>query len=506
MARTQPLEFGSSGRVGNRAALSLAAWATGWLLVVLLLPASAGTAAPWQGWPSWVVPSWVGGAVPPTTDLDSAIAALRAHPEAIGQVTLAAHATGEGHWIFANRAGERFTAGTPAELTRVPQALAPDAKSGFADIGLILSQDTLFTGAVAYRSLPPTRSRLVAVGGELFVVRGGPGTRQAVALRPGVALTVDDRDTFTEALAQLRRPLDAARMRILSAQAGGPAALSPVAKFDASQGGAAIDMLDPDRMADVLSAIPRQTAILTARLDGANLTVLPPTGGERTISLAALQAAAARADVDVLFLHADPPRQPGGRNWLWQRIQVGGLDHATKRGMLADFLDQLSAGRGAFMVTVTPDGVNRVRLIAQPLTLPLTTTDGVTGWIKQAAEAVTGQVTGAVQPAAVHASLVADARRRELDRRLLPGLPSSATAIYLGIAAIGLLGLPVARRWWVRLWPREKRADYSNARGYLLARAIRAMAFIAVFLPLAALPALVAKLIELIAPGKPQPR
>ena len=40
------------------------------------------------------------------------------------------------------------------------------------------------------------------------------------------------------------------------------------------------------------------------------------------------------------------PRQPGGRNWLWQRIAVGGLDDALKRATLGDFLDALGKARG----------------------------------------------------------------------------------------------------------------------------------------------------------------
>ena len=54
-------------------------------------------------------------------------------------------------------------------------------------------------------------------------------------------------------------------------------------------------------------------------------------------------------------------------------------------------------------------------------------------------------------------------------------------------------------------YPTEARADYESARGYVLARTVRALAFFLVFLPLAAIPALIARLGRLIIVRKPQP-
>ncbi len=57
--------------------------------------------------------------------LEQAASHLRALPATAGAGALAAHATPEGHWRFANRAGDVFTAGTPAELKRVVPTLLP---------------------------------------------------------------------------------------------------------------------------------------------------------------------------------------------------------------------------------------------------------------------------------------------------------------------------------------------------------------------------------------------
>jgi len=464
------------------------------IMLALLTAASTAHAASWQ--------SWLGGEQPTAiAGLASATAALRTLPTSAAAPTLAAHATPEGHWLFTNASGETFTAGTPAELKRAPAVLAPDSKDGYPSLRLVLSRDSLFAGPSVLKDLPATQSLLVPLDGILVEARRTPRHTLTLALRPGVTLEATTKETFLEALAQLRRPLDAAHMRILSAVPGSPRTLPSSPKFDAAQNGAAIDAIEPDHLAAALSGIPRQTAILTARLDGATLAVLPPSGPERTIQLSALTAAASAADVDLLILHADPPRQPGGRNWLWQRIQVSGLDHATKRGTLADFLDQLAGGHTVYAVSATPEGETRTRLTAQPIAASPTTQQGMTDWLKQAAGAVTGvvtqQVTGAVQPASIHASLVSTARRQTLSHRLLPALPASAPLVYAFAALLGLAGYPVAKRWWRKIWPMESRADYPSASGYLAARLIRAGAFLAIFLPLAALPALTARLLQL---------
>ena len=493
----------SNPRTPRRRACRLATISLASLIALALLPANQAHAAPWTSWLSAGEPTSI-------SDLKAATAALRTLPTNPAAPTLAAHATPEGHWLFTNASSETFTAGTPAELKRVPDVLAPGAKDGFASLRILLSRDSLFAGPAVLKELPPTQALFVALDGETVDARLTPRNTIAVLLRPNVTLEATTKETFLEALAQLRRPLDAARMRILSATPGAPPTLPASPKFDAAQNGAAIDPIEPDHLAAALSAIPRQTAILTARIDGANLAVLPPSGPERTIPLAGLTAAADAADVDLLILHADPPRQPGGRNWLWQRIQVSGLDHATKRGTLADFLDQLAAGRSAFAVTVVAESDTRTRLTAAPLPTTIATSQGMTDWLKQAAGmmtgAVTSQVTGAVQPASVHASLVSTARRQTLAHRLIPALPASAPLLYAFAALLGLAGLPVAKRWWRKIWPMESRADYPDARGYTLARLIRTAAFLAIFLPLAAIPAVVTRLLTLAFRRKPKPQ
>jgi hypothetical protein len=51
---------------------------------------------------------------------------------------------------------------------------------------------------------------------------------------------------------------------------------------------------------------------------------------------------------------------------------------------------------------------------------------------------------------------------------------------------LGLLGVPVSQVWWRRIWPPEAATDYAGRTGYLAARAVRALAFLLIFLPLTA--------------------
>jgi hypothetical protein len=55
------------------------------------------------------------------------------------------------------------------------------------------------------------------------------------------------------------------------------------------------------------------------------------------------------------------------------------------------------------------------------------------------------------------------------------------------LVVLGLLGVPVSRLWWQRLWPPEDAGDYAGHTGYWAARATRGAAFALVFLPLTAL-------------------
>jgi hypothetical protein len=82
-------------------------------------------------------------------------------------------------------------------------------------------------------------------------------------------------------------------------------------------------------------------------------------------------------------------------------------------------------------------------------------------------------------------------RQRELDRRLIPFIPSWYQAIYLVGLVGGFIGWSVASDWFSGVWPQEERSEYGSAIGYRAAQGARLLALLLVFLPLAGIPAVI---------------
>ncbi len=421
--------------------------------------------------------------------LADAGAVVKALPATEKGAALAVHATPEGHWRFANGEGEVFTAGTPEELGRAAATLAPAAPAG--KLALYLSESTAFEESALLGQLP--------ANAELYLVsesRSYPLARRATesgeqlfaGMRPNVAVRLTDAAAFREAVWRLARPLDAARVRVLALEPGGPKSLSSSPRFDPATQAAMVDVIDPGRLSASLGAARGQTVLLTGRIEGGRLHVRPSSGPEQSLATADLVRAAKAADVDLVILRSPAPRQPGGRNWFWQKVEVAGLGDALARSTFADFLDALGAGQGRFEIAVTRDGADRIVMTASPSGQAGTPGAGVLGeWFGDLVSGVTGNVAAT----AVEAHLKSAARQLELDARIIPFIPSSWQFVYLGAMAAGAMGLGAARGWWRRLWPPEERQAYDNALGFVLARLFRLLAFGLVFLPAAGLPALI---------------
>lgn len=413
--------------------------------------------------------------------LDEAASHVAKLPRLARGTALAAHVTPEGHWRFVSREGDVFTAATPAEMARVRTTLAPNAAPD-DPFALYLSADSVFARRELLRDLPDADLHLV-VGKESYPLRRpGAGGEWVAEVRPNVTVDLANRTLFQEAAFRLGRPLNTASIRVLALEPGGPKRLTTAPRRDPKTGAALVDQIDPALLPDALSGLKGQTALVSGRIEGNRITVRPSRGPEQALDIEALVRAAEASDVNLVLVHASAAHQPGGRNWLWQRIAVTGLDEALTRATFADFLSALGGG-GELAVQAAPGSVGRVVLSAIPtpgVTAPITNTLGP--WI--------GDITGHV---AVHAATVYArdaAHERELDARIVPGIAAWIQYLYLGAIACGVIGLAVARSWWVRVWPPEDRAEYAGRFGYWAARAARFSAFLFVFLPLAGLPAL----------------
>jgi hypothetical protein len=399
---------------------------------------------------------------------------------------VAVSATAAGHVTFALPSGETYTAGTAAERSRAATTVLPGVADGFAAADMVLSLDTLFTGPDTIRTLPAARSLQVAYGDALLPVERRVGG--LLALRPGrhLAVPVTERSALALVLDLLRRPIETARMRVIAATERAPATLSAAPRMDPTAATPLEDAADADRLPEAVASIPRQTAILTAKVVGRDLRFDPPSGARRTVSLADLVTAAATADVDLFVLDTDPPRQTGGRTWLYRSVTIAGATRALRARTVQDLLDVLAEARGGFDLAVTAESPGRVRLVA---TASATRAEGWMGAAAAAADRVTGEVMGALRPTSVVASLVDPARRIELAWRLVPGVPSAVQWGYAVAVLIGLVGWRPAQAWFHRLWPAERREEYAGAVGYGLAWMLRLLVFVVVFVPVAGAPA-----------------
>jgi hypothetical protein len=428
-------------------------------------------------------------------ELERAATHIRSLPISAKGAVLAAHATPEGHWKFVNREGDVFTAGTPEELQRVVPTLLPDAAPG-GNLGIYLSEDTLFRDRALLKDLPPGAKLHVVTGADSYPLLtradAGAGTLYA-AVRHNLLVDVRERALFDEAITQLERPLSRSSIRTLALEPGGPGTLSSYPRLDPDTKAALVDAIDPPSLAGAISSVRGQTVLVTGRVEDNLLHFRPSSGAEQSIKLSDLTRAAADADVNLVILHAEAPRQPGGRNWFWQRIAVGGLDDALKRATLGDFLDALGASRGEFRVSMQREASGRVAIRALPATAESAPITGVVGDLWTSA---VSSVTGNVVTTAVEVHARDEERQKEIDQRIIPYIPSWYQFAYLVGLVAGVLGWPVASQWFARVWPQEQREEYRNSVGYRAAQGVRLLAYFVLFLPIAGIPALIVSFIQ----------
>lgn len=399
---------------------------------------------------------------------------------------LAAHATPEGHWQFINRDGHVFTAGTPDEMRRVLPTLAPDAAAaGETKLSLYLSEDSIFRNRAALDNLPrDAEMHAVTSYGTFPVARTGAGGL-SVRIKPNLVIDVAEQSLFDETMFALGRQLNKSNIRTLAFEPGAPKTLSAAPKLDPQTKAPLVDQIDPEGIATAFSAIRGQTALVTARVEDGKLSIRPASGPEISRDIGPLLDAAKAHDVNLIILQSDAGRQAGGRNWLWQRIEVGGLKDASGAANLGDFLDALASRRGGFRVEAALDGPGRVHISAVP--------DGNAGSLVGDATSTLGELVGHVTGEVITKSAEIYSRdqsqQREIDGRLIPGIPTSIQIPYLASVVFGILAWATSRSWWRRIWPSKPRAEGEGRVARMLRAIPRELVYLLIFLPVVGFPA-----------------
>ncbi|MEZ5853079.1 MAG: hypothetical protein R3D68_20790 [Hyphomicrobiaceae bacterium] len=422
--------------------------------------------------------------------LDNLAAVLKALPHRPGRMPLAAAATAEGHWRLTNAAGEVITAANGPEMARAIRTLSAGAGTAEARLSLHLSEDSVFRFRHMLDDLPATAELNVVIGKESFALtRTGTGltAKLHAQVRPGIMVEIGraeagGRRLFDEAVWQLARTFNRADVRILSLEPGGPGRLPAVTTRDPLTKANAIDRVDPERLPQLLANLRGQTAIVTGRVEGGMLFHRSGTLAERSTPLDGLTRAAEAADVNLIVLQTNTGLQPGARNWLWQRARVPGLEQALQRPDFAAFLAGLVGPEQRMLVSVSGADTARASLRVTPFEEGART--GPLRPLTNTLDDVVSHVTASVVVHGASASLRSADRQRELDRRIVPGIPSDLQFFAIGNAILGLFAWGLSRRAWRRLWPPETREEYASALGYGAARIVREAAFALLFLPL----------------------
>jgi hypothetical protein len=483
-----------------------------WVALPLVIATSPAVAADWLA--HFRSPAaQVGG-------LEAAAARLKTFIAPATGTVLAATVSQEGHWTFVNALGEKFTAATTDELKRVVDTLAPSNRPPGAPTGpakpsgpltLLLTEDAVFTYGGWLKDLPKGADLRIVVNDDVWRLhhRTGAAPTMFAEIRPNLLVGASDRAQFDEAVWQLNRPLKTANIRVLSLEPGGPPALTAAPKLDPATRRPLVDRLDPLRVADSIKILRGQTVLVVGRVDGKLLFVRGSSGPEQSVILADLVQAAEAADVNLVLLQSASARQPGARNWLWQKAEVAGLDDALARAQLSDLLAVLGTGERPLAIVPTASSVTgRIMLTAIPAPAPTMleavlpvgrATEVLSGAIDDVMSGLTGKVT--VTQAQLH--LQSRQRTTDLQGRLLPSVPTGWIEAYMAALLLGLLGWRLTSKWWQKLWPREARTDYAGALGFRAAQAARTLLMVVVFMPVAGLLAVPAMLSQWLKPARP---
>ncbi len=417
--------------------------------------------------------------------IEEAGAHLKTLPTARQSRAVAVELTNEGHWRLRNAEGETFTAATPDELKRGLRVLTPLAEETAKQI-LLLSGDTLFKDTAKLKELPADAEFNALIESRVYglhrrIVNGVE--RYSLDVGSGVRVPIRSRAEVHEMLRQLARPVDLTALLVLALEPGATGLLKRTRPVDPTPGRVVVESVDPERLPHMLSAVARSTVVISGRMSGQTLHFRPSSGPERTLALDELRRAAAAHDVNLVVIESASARQPGTRNWFWQRVAVTRLDGPRANPALPDLIGQLTGG-----IPVETDAVimQELRTAFQLSGIQRGAAGGWTAPVSETWRDLAPEVTGTIVASGLRLDLTSSNRQRELDARLVPGIPSLVQIAYIGLMVVGLAGLSVAREWWQRLWPVEARGDYARRTGYWAARGVRGAIFLLVFVPLVA--------------------
>ncbi len=147
----------------------------------------------------------------------------------------------------------------------------------------------------------------------MTLIRGGDAAspRLTVEARANVLVRADDEVAFRQAMAMLERPMRRGTVRLLALEPGAPRFLPGLRPRAAEAEMPQPEAVDPYKLSDVFRSIAGSTALVTGAVDGKYLLFEPADGGEQSLLIDDMRAAAVAGDVDLVIFDAGVSRQPG---------------------------------------------------------------------------------------------------------------------------------------------------------------------------------------------------
>ncbi len=430
-------------------------------------------------------------------DISDAARLVKKLPMGERVFALAASVSHEGHWHLMNASGERATVSGTDELERALEWLMKERhQRETGRIVFYISDVSLINNPQFLDFLPTGAGRQIVVGGRAYAIvhKDKGGQKQVFArLRENLDVLLDDVGMLRETCWQVERPFTPGNVRFLSLMEGAAKSVRPRQE---SGTGAPMkpDFVDPYYLEQALQSLEGQNVFVTGTVNGDLLYFKEAGDGGSSILVSDIKRVAKDLDINLVVLNSDVPRQPGVRDWLWRTTEVSGLTQAFQAKTMGDFLNVLGGARDGFELASEKSGSTHFSLTARPGERPrgLLESGKNTGGGDSIGSVITevmASIKGDVVVSSVELFLRNSSRQNELDRRFFSAVPSSLQYGYLGLLALGVLGLPVANRWWQRIWPPEKREEYRTPAALWSAMAVRRVLFVALFLPIAGLPA-----------------
>jgi len=464
-------------------------------VLVLLLLATAVVTLGGAGGQPWV--ELRGRGAPAHGDaLDDVVRYVRELPPSVARFDIAATAAEGGHWRLANTAGEVVTAVGSRAFARALTTLRAGNTASEPPVRILLDSPSLFDGAIDRSALPTNADLAVLVAGRSFALErpDEAGSPLRIVLAPGLLADVPDRRTFLEVLRQVERPLVHGDVRRIALEPEGATWIARNPRVQTGMRTAPPDVVDPDHLGGVLGAIGGRMAVVSGRIDQDRLIYKPGSGASGEIALHRIEAAVRTSDASLVLLDAASARQPGTRNWLWQRIALSNMEKALGGATVGAFLRALAGEPEVLVVSAKPPVDGRVDLLLEPsVEQQPSPVARLTQVVSGTWSNIVSETAGGVSARAIRASMLTVARQDELHRRIIPGIPYVAQVGYLGLMIAGLLAFPIVNGWWCRIWPDEALADYGSGTGWILARAVRGLVLGALFLPAAGLAAVIVR-------------